>query len=632
MSKIIGVDLGSTLSEVAIMEGGQATILVNDEGSRTTPSVISFSNDGERKVGAAAKRQAITNPKGTVNLVKRFMGGTYDEVKDNVTHVQYDVVNRDGYPRIVISDREYSPEELSSMILSKMKKIAEDYLQEEVTEAVITVPAYFNDAQREATKKAGEIAGLNVRRIIAEPTAAILASNIDMEKGGKFMVVDYGGSTLDFSIADISDNVVEILASNGDVYCGGSDLDKLVAQYIVDEFKSSEGVDLTKDTLAMSRIMEAAEKAKMELSNMSSTDINLPYITAVDGAPKHLITTLTKAKFEQLIDSEVSKVINLGKEAIRKANITVNDLNGILLVGGSTRIPKVQDELTKAFNKPLLKNVNVDEVVALGAAVQGSILSGEKTDVLLLDVTPLSLGIDTMGGVMATIVEANTTIPCSKSKIFTTAQDNQPAVTILIAQGNRPMTANNKQIGLFNLEGIAPAKRGIPQIEVTFDIDANGILSVSAIDKGTGKEQKITIESKGSLSEEDIERMKKEAEEHAEKDKELKEKVEKINGADTFAFMLEKSLDELSDKIPDEQKTTITEKINALREAIKTNNLEDIESAQKELEDVWNPIAEELYKNINPQDIADFTNGQNPFAKFTDGQNPFGNATNNPFK
>ena len=631
MSKIIGVDLGSTLSEVAIMEGGQPTILVNDEGSRTTPSVISFTNDGERKVGAAAKRQALTNPKGTVNLIKRFMGGTYDEVKDNVTHIQYDVINKDGYPRVSIGDREYTPEELSAMILTKMKQTAEEYLQEEVTEAVITVPAYFNDAQRDATKKAGEIAGLNVRRIIAEPTAAILASNIDMEKGGKYMVVDYGGSTLDFSIADISDNVVEILASNGDVYCGGSDLDKIVAKYITDEFKSAEGVDLSNDTMAMSRVMEAAEKAKMELSNMSSTDINLPYITAVDGTPKHLITTLTKAKFEQLIDGEVTKVINLGKEAIRKAGISVNDLDGILLVGGSTRIPKVQDELTKAFNKPLLKNVNVDEVVALGAAVQGSILAGEKTDVLLLDVTPLSLGIDTMGGIMATIVEANTTIPCSKSQIFTTAVDNQPAVTIVVAQGNRPMTKDNKQIGLFNLDGIAPAKRGVPQIEVTFDIDANGILSVSAVDKGTGKEQKITIESKSSLSDEDIERMKKEAEEYAEEDKKAKERVQKMYDADSFAYSIEKTIEELSDKITEEQKTAVNEKLENLRTAIKEDNLEVVETAKKDLETVWFPIAEEIYKSQAPEggenaaDMSNMFGGGNPFSG--GGFDP----TNNPF-
>ena len=631
MSKIIGIDLGSTASEVAIMENNSPVVLVNDEGSRMTPSVISFSKDGERKVGAAAKRQAITNPKGTVNLIKRFMGGTYDEIKDNITHVQYDVVNKDGYPRVVIGDREYSPEELSAMILTKMKQTAEAYLGEEVTEAVITVPAYFNDAQRDATKKAGEIAGFNVRRIIAEPTAAILASNIDMKKGGKYMVVDYGGATLDFSIADISDNVVEILASNGDVYCGGSDLDKIVAKYITDEFKASDNVDLTDDAMAMSRIMEAAEKAKMELSTVSTTEINLPYITAVNGTPKHLAMTLTKAKFEQLIDGEISKVINLGKEAIRKAGISVSDLDGILLVGGSTRIPKVQEELTKAFNKPLLKNVNVDEVVALGAAVQGSILSGEKTDVLLLDVTPLSLGIDTMGGVMATIVEANTTIPCSKSQIFTTAVDNQPAVTIVIAQGNRPMTKDNKQIGLFNLEGIAPAKRGVPQIEVTFDIDANGILSVSAVDKGTGKEQKITIESKSSLTEADIERMKKEAEEYAEEDKKAKERVQKMYDADSFAYSIEKTLEELSDKITDEQKTAVNEKLENLRAMIKSENIDAVETAKKDLEAVWFPIAEEIYKSQaaeggeNGSNTSNMFSGGNPFAggNFDPSNNPF---------
>lgn len=631
MSKIIGIDLGSTLSEVAIMEGGHPTIIVNDEGSRTTPSVISFSDKDERKVGAAAKRQAITNPKGTVNLIKRFMGGTYDEVKDNITHVQYDVVNKDGYPRVSIGDREYSPEELSAMILTKMKQTAEAYLGEEVTEAVITVPAYFNDAQRDATKKAGEIAGLNVRRIIAEPTAAILASNIDMEKGGKYMVVDYGGSTLDFSIADISDNVVEILASNGDVYCGGSDLDKIVAKYITDEFKASDNVDLTDDAMAMSRIMEAAEKAKMELSTVSTTEINLPYITAVNGTPKHLAMTFTKAKFEQLIDGEISKVINLGKEAIRKAGISVSDLDGILLVGGSTRIPKVQEELTKAFNKPLLKNVNVDEVVALGAAVQGSILSGEKTDVLLLDVTPLSLGIDTMGGIMATIVEANTTIPCSKSQIFTTAADNQTAVTIAIAQGNRPMTKDNKQIGLFNLEGIAPAKRGIPQIEVTFDIDANGILSVSAVDKGTGKEQKITIESKSSLSDEDIKRMKIEAEKYAEEDKKVKEKVQKMYDADSFAYSIEKAIEELSDKITEEQKTAVKEKLENLRAMIQSENIDAVETAKKDLEAVWFPIAEGIYKSQaaeggeNSSNTSNMFSGGNPFAggNFDPSNNPF---------
>ena len=622
MSKIIGIDLGSTLSEVAIMEGGQPTILVNDEGSRTTPSVISFSDKDERKVGAAAKRQAITNPKGTVNLIKRFMGGTYDEVKDNITHIQYDVVNKDGYPRVSIGDREYSPEEISAMILTKMKQTAEAYLGEEVTDAVITVPAYFNDAQRDATKKAGEIAGLNVRRIIAEPTAAILASNIDMEKGGKYMVVDYGGSTLDFSIADISDNVVEILASNGDVYCGGSDLDKIVAKYITDEFKASDNVDLTEDAMAMSRIMEAAEKAKMELSNASIAEINLPFITAVDGAPKHLAMTLTKAKFEQLIDGEISKVINLGKEAIKKAGISVSDLDGILLVGGSTRIPKVQDELTKAFNKPLLKNVNVDEVVALGAAVQGSILSGEKTDVLLLDVTPLSLGIDTMGGVMAKLVEANTTIPVTKSQIFTTAVDNQPGVDIVVVQGNRPMTADNKMIGMFKLDGIAPAPRGVPQIEVSFNIDANGIVTVKAIDKATNKEQQITISNNGGISKEDIERMKADAEKYKEEDKKKAEDANFINQSETMALMIEKSFNDenLKDKLTDEDKETVKPVLEKVKEAVSKRDVEEVKTAMDELNKVWEPIVKKIYpqqdQNIDPSQFSGMGgNPENPFTK-----------------
>ena len=597
MSKIIGIDLGSTLSEVAVMEGGQATVLVNDEGSRTTPSVISFSKDGDRKVGAAAKRQMITNPKGTVNLIKRFMGGTYDEVKDNITHIQYEVLNKDGYPKVMINDREYTPEELSAMILSKLKKTAEDYLQEEVTDAVITVPAYFNDAQREATKKAGEIAGLNVRRIVAEPTAAILASNIDMEKDGKYMVVDYGGSTLDFSIADISDGVVEILASNGDVYCGGSDLDKIVAQYIVDDFKANEGFDLSKDSMAMSRIMESAEKAKMELSTAPSTEINLPYITAIDGMPKHLVITLTKAKFEQLIDGEISKVVNLGREAISKSGLKVEEIDGILLVGGSTRIPKLQDELTKAFNRPLLKNVNVDEVVAMGAAVQGAIIAGEKNDVILLDVTPLALGINTVGDVTSIVVEPNTTIPCTRTQYFTTAEDNQPAVTLVIVQGNRAMTKDNKQIGVFTLDGIPPAPRGIPQIEVKFDIDVNGILSVSAKDKATGKEQHITIESKGSLTQEDIERMKKEAEEHQEEDNKKRDNIETINYAESYVFGIRRSLKEFSEKINDDLKKPIEQALDELEEAIKNKDVELIKELRANLENVWNPISESLYQN-----------------------------------
>lgn len=629
MGKIIGIDLGSCLSEVAVIEGNQPTIIVNDEGHRTTPSVISFTKDGERKIGDAAKRQAVTNPKGTVILIKRFMGGTYDEIKDNIKHVQYDVVNSNGQPRVKINDKEYTPEELSAMILTKMKTTAENYLGEKVTDAVITVPAYFNDAQREATKKAGEIAGLNVRRIVAEPTAAILASNIDMKKGGKYMVVDYGGATLDFSIADISDGVVEIKASNGDVYCGGSDLDKIVSDYVVADFKEKEGVDLSNDPMAMQRILEAVEKAKIELSTSTSTEINLPYITAENGQPKHLVMSLTKAKFEQLIDKEITKVINLGKEALNKANMTSGDLEGILLVGGSTRIPKVQEELKKAFNRPLIKNVNVDEVVALGAAVQGSIISGEKTDVLLLDVTPLSLGIDTMGGVMAKIIDANTTIPCKRSQIFTTAENNQPAVTIVVAQGNRPMTKDNKMIGMFTLDGIMPAPRGVPQIEVTFDIDTNGILSVSAVDKATNKEQHITIENSSSLSDEDIERMKKEAEEHAEEDKKAIEKANKINETETLAFMIEKSLDEVKlDSLTEEKKEEIKKAINELRDEIKSGDLDKIETKRKELEELWNPIAQELYKSEpgqNQQDINNMFTGGNPFNGFT------GDFKSNPF-
>ena len=551
MSKIIGIDLGSTLSEVAIVEGGKPTIIVNEEGSRTTPSVIGFLDNGERKVGAAAKRQMVTNPKSTINLIKRFMGGTYDEVKDNISHIQYDVINKNGYPRIPVGGKDYSPEELSAMILGKLKKCAEDYLGETVTDAVITVPAFFNNDQREATKRAGEIAGLNVRRIVAEPTAAIMASNIDINKGGKYMVVDYGGSTLDFSIADVSDGVVEILASNGDVYCGGSDLDKLVSNYIVEEFKKVEGIDLTNDAMAMSRIIEAAEKAKVELSNVSTTDINLPYITATESGPKHLNIQLTRAKFEQIIDGEIEKVINLGKDAIKKAGIKTEDLDGILLVGGSTRIPKVQDELTKAFNRPLLKNVNVDEVVALGAAVQGSILAGENKDILLLDVTPLSLGIETMGGVFTKLVEANTTIPVSKTEVFTTAVDNQPSVEIKVLQGERPMAKDNKQLGIFHLDGIVPARKGVPQIEVKFDIDANGILSVSATDKGTGKAQSIRIEGSSGLSDAEIERMKQEAEANAEADKKELERVQTLNVAEATIFRTEKQIEEYGDKITD---------------------------------------------------------------------------------
>lgn len=617
--RIVGIDLGSTLSEVAIVEGGKPTIIVNEEGSRTTPSVIGFLDNGERKVGAAAKRQMVTNPKSTINLIKRFMGGTYDEVKDNISHIQYDVINKNGYPRIPVGGKEYSPEELSAMILGKLKKCAEDYLGETVTDAVITVPAFFNNDQREATKRAGEIAGLNVRRIVAEPTAAIMASNIDINKGGKYMVVDYGGSTLDFSIADVSDGVVEILASNGDVYCGGSDLDKLVSNYIVKEFKKVEGIDLTNDAMAMSRIIEAAEKAKVELSNVSTTDINLPYITATESGPKHLNIQLTRAKFEQIIDGEIEKVINLGKDAIKKAGIKTEDLDGILLVGGSTRIPKVQDELTKAFNRPLLKNVNVDEVVALGAAVQGSILAGENKDILLLDVTPLSLGIETMGGVFTKLVEANTTIPVSKTEVFTTAVDNQPSVEIKVLQGERPMAKDNKQLGIFHLDGIVPARKGVPQIEVKFDIDANGILSVSATDKGTGKAQSIRIEGSSGLSDAEIDRMKKEAEANAEADKKELERVQTLNAAEATIFRTEKQIEEYGDKITDEQKTELENGLTALKDAYEQKDVDACKSCMEILAQSWYKISEELYKNTGG--ASDNPGGGNPMDDIINNMN-----------
>lgn len=612
MSKVIGIDLGSTLSEVAVVEGGKPVIIVNEEGGRTTPSVVSLKGD-ERKVGASAKRQEITSPKETINLIKRFMGGTYDEVKDSISHVQYEVKNVNGYPKIVVEGREYTPEEISAMILTKMKATAEAYLGEPVKDAIITVPAFFGNEAREATKKAGEIAGLNVLRIIAEPTAAILASGIDMEKGGKYMVVDYGGSTLDFSVADISDKVVEILSSYGDVYCGGSDLDKIVSDWIVSEFKKDSGIDLSKDALAMSRIIEAAEKAKVELSNTTSTEINLPYITAVDGQPQHLRQTITKAKFEELIDKEIGKVINCGKEAIKKAKISAKDLNGILLVGGSTRIPYVQERLEKEFGVSLIKTANPDEAVALGAAVQGSILAGENsTDILLLDVTPLNLGIETLGGVMTTLIEANTTIPAKKSQVFSTAEDNQPAVTINILQGNRTMARDNKQIGLFNLDGIAPAPRGIPQIEVEFNIDSNGILSVKATDKATGKDQHITIQAKGGLSDEDIERMKKDAEEHAESDKKAKEEADKVNAAESAAFQIEKSMEELGDKVTEEEKAEIKPLIEDLRNAANERNIEKIDTAQKALQEKWFPIMTKIYQAQQQESQAGTENQEEP--------------------
>ena len=595
MSKVIGIDLGSTLSEVSVMEGGKPTIIVNEEGGRTTPSVISLKN-GERKVGTAAKRQAVINPKETIVLIKRFMGGTYDEVKDNISHVQYEVKNVNGYPKVVVEGKEYTPEELSAMIVAKMKASAEAYLGEKVKDAIITVPAFFGNEAREATKKAGEIAGLNVLRVISEPTAAILASGIDMEKEGKYMVVDYGGATLDFSVAEIADKVVEIKASYGDVYCGGSDLDKIVSDWIVSEFKAENGVDLSKDPMAMSRVLEAAEKAKIELSNSATAEINLPYITAVDNQPIHLAKTLSKAKFEALIDKEITKVINCGKEALKRAKLTSKDIDGILLVGGSTRIPYVQERLEKEFGVTLIKTANPDEAVSLGAAVQGGILAGENTDLLLLDVTPLNLGIETMGGVMTTVIEANTTIPAKKTQIFSTAVDNQPGVEISVLQGNRSMAKDNKQIGIFHLDGIAPAPAHVPQIEVTFDIDANGILSVSAKDKATEKEQHITIEAKGGLTDAEVERMKKEAEEFAEADKKAKEEVDKINAADSFAFQISKSIETFGDKVTEDEKKELEPLIESLKKAAADKKLDDIDAAQKALQEKWTPIATRIYQ------------------------------------
>lgn len=609
MSKAIGIDLGSTLSEVSVIEGGKPSVVANEEGSYTTPSVISL-KEGNPKVGNSAKRQMVVSPKETVNLIKRFMGGTYDEVQDAIKHVQYDVVNDNGLPRILVNGRKYSPEELSAMILTKMKKIAEDYLGSDVTDAVITVPAFFSDAAKSATKQAGELAGLNVLRIISEPTAALLASNIDKKKDGKYLVVDFGGSTLDFSVADVSDNVVEILASYGDVYLGGSDIDKLISNYVVATYKEESGIDLTSDSMAMSRIYEAVEKAKIELSNSSSSELNLPYICVKDNAPQHLTMTVTKAKFEQIISPIVEKVINCGKTALEKANLNASDLDGILLVGGSCRIPKVQDELVKNFGDKLIKSANLDLAVAEGAAIQADVLAGNtNSEILLLDVCPLGLGIETMGGVMTTLIESNTTIPCSKEQIFSTAVDNQTAVTINVLQGERPMAKDNKQIGLFNLDGIAPARRGVPQIKVKFDIDANGILSVSATDNATGKEQHITIENKHTLSQDEIDRIKREAEEHAAEDAKTKERLDKQNQIDGTVYQVEKFVEDYKDKtdiLTEEDKTYFENKINEL----KTVRDGDLTNADK--------LINEVNQRLASVGSRVYTNGQQ------NGSNPFG--------
>ena len=619
MAKVIGIDLGSTLSESCIIENGKPVVVVNEEGSATTPSVVLFDN-GERKVGGAAKRQMVVKPKETVNLIKRFMGATYSESADAIKHVQYDVIEKNNKPFVKIDDREYSAEEISSIIVAKMKKIAEEYVGEEIKDAVITVPAYFSDTAKAATKTAGELAGLNVLRVIAEPTAAILSSNIDKVKGGKYIVVDFGGSTLDFSVADVSDNVVEILSSYGNVYCGGYDIDKKLASYVLEQFEKDNGISLAEDAMAMSRIMEAVEKAKIELSSAGSTEINIPYITAKDNVPLHLTMTLTRAKFEQLIKPIIDDVINCGKIALEKSKLNKEDLDGVLLVGGSCRIPVLQERLIETFGDKLIKSSNLDLAVAEGAAIQASILSGEtNSDILLLDVTPLTLGIETMGGVMTTLIEGNTTIPCKKQQTFTTAADNQSAVTIHVLQGERPLARDNKSLGMFNLDGIAPARRGIPQIEVTFDIDANGILSVSATDKATGKEQHITIKNDNTLSKEEIERIKNEAKLHEEEDKKTKERLEKQNKCDSAIYQIEQLMDNYKDKpeiLTEEDKTFLNEKIEQFK-AQKDCDYANCEELIKEAEARMMSIGAKAYQG---QGAGNFANRQGNFdpSQFAD--------------
>jgi molecular chaperone DnaK len=598
MSKIIGIDLGTTNSCVSVMEGNEPVVIPNAEGKRTTPSVIAFVEGGEIKVGDPAKRQAVTNPTKTVYSVKRFMGNKFSESKKETERVPYKVVKGDNdTPRVDIDGRLYTPQELSAMILQKMKKTAEDYLGTSVEEAVITVPAYFNDAQRQATKEAGEISGLKVKRIINEPTSAALAYGLDKKgQDQKIVVFDFGGGTHDVSILELGDGVFEVLSTDGDTHLGGDDVDEKIIDWLADEFKKDESIDLRKDPMSLQRLKEAAEKAKIELSSSAQTEINLPYITATDSGPKHLVRTLSKSKFDQLIDDLVKRTIDPCKTALKAAGLSKSDIDEIILVGGSTRIPAVQDAVEKFFGKKPSKGVNPDEVVAVGAAIQGGVFTGDVKDVLLLDVTPLSLGIETMGNVMTKLIEANTTIPTKKSQVFSTAADNQPAVDIRIAQGERPMYPDNKEIGRFQLADIPPAPRGVPQIEVTFDIDANGILNVTAKDKATGKEQNIRIEASSGLTEQEIEKMKKEAEANAEADAKAKETVDKLNSADAMIFQTEKQLKEFGDKLSDDKKKPIEEALEELKKSFESKDLEKIDPALEKINEAWKAASEEMYK------------------------------------